>query len=555
MLFKVVAFIFRKFKPNSGSEAYQYTPLSRFSLQRLQIESQRFSYRPLISILVPTYNTPLPLLEKCIDSVRGQVYENWELCIADDNSTSEALKEYLTTLKNEPRITVQFRTHNGHIAACSNTALEMARGEYTALLDHDDELAPEALVELVKVLQTRPTLDFLYTDEDKIDEQGNHFDPVRKPDWSPDTFYSWNYICHLAMFRTTILKRIGGFSAAYNGSQDYELILRFTEQTHQVAHIPKIVYHWRMHSESVAMNTHAKPYAYLNGKKALEDSLKRAGKNAEVEMHLGEMLGMYSVHYALHKQSKISIIIPTRNCAFLVKICIDSIFQQSSYTSYEIILIDNNSDDPAFFQLLEEYAAKYPGIFRVVRAEIPFNFSALMNIGAKAATGDYLLLLNNDTKVISPDWLERMLAHGQQPHTGAVGARLLYKNNTIQHNGIVLHSNGIAEHVYAYEKDQHAPPQAECIRNYPAVTAACLLVEKQKYWEVGGFDENLAVDYNDIDFCLKLGEKGYHNVCLPHVKLHHFESISRGKEKKSMDKYAQYLSERKNFTEKWLTAR
>lgn len=536
----------------SGKSEYSYTAPGSFALQRMRVQSRSFPYQPLISVLIPTYNTPLNFLIQCVESVLNQAYENWELCIADDNSTSEDTIAYLKSLQTNPKIKICFRTTNGHIAINSNSALELATGEYTLLLDHDDVLALDAMFELVKAVQTNPELDFIYTNEDKIDEENVHVDPVIKPDWSPDTFLSWNYICHLAMFRTRILKEIGGFKSDYNGSQDYDLILRVTEKTTHVKHLPKILYHWRMHSESVALNTHAKPYAYLNGKKALEDSLKRRGEQCTVEMHLGEMLGMYTVRYALKAQAKISIIIPTKNCSFLVKICVDSIFEKSSYSNFEIILIDNNSDEPALFKLMEEYKRKYPSQFFSIREEIPFNFSALMNAGSRAATGDYLLLLNNDTRVISADWMESMLAHAQRSHAGAVGARLLFKNNTLQHNGIELHANGIAEHVFSYLKENELPPQADCIKNYAAVTAACLMVSKKKFEEVEGFDENLAVDYNDIDFCLKLKNKGYHNVCLPFVKLYHYESITRGKEKKSMEKYSQYLSERKNFTEKWV---
>jgi O-antigen biosynthesis protein len=550
MLRKFFSFLFRKIRP-AGNSDYNYSAPGNFTLQRLRINSRLFSQKPLISVLIPTYNTPAGLLRQCVESVLHQAYENWELCIADDNSTSAETIDYLNSLRENPKVKILFRKENGHIARCSNSAMELATGEYCALLDHDDVLAQDALYEVVNLLQKEPQLDFIYTNEDKIDEQNKHFDPVYKPSWNPDTFLSWNFVCHLAVFRTSILKNIGGFRPEYNGSQDYDLILRFTEQTKNIRHLPKILYHWRMHALSVAMNTHSKPYAYINGKKALEDALRRRWEKGAVEMHLGEMLGMYTVRYKLYDHPLISIIIPTRDRASLVRTCVQSIFDKSTYRKFEIILVDNNSTETSLTELISEYKKEHPRQFHSIREEIPFNFSALMNAGARAAKGEYLLLLNNDTKVISEDWLEGLLEQAQRTSVGAVGARLLFKNNTIQHAGIELREDALAEHVYSYLRENDLPPQADCIQNYPAVTAAALMVSKAKYDQVKGFDENLAVDYNDIDFCLKLKEAGYHNVCVPFVKLYHYESISRGKEKKSLDKYSQYLAERKNFTEKW----
>jgi len=522
-------------------------------LNTFKEEIEQFTYQPKISIIFPVYNTPAHYLKAAIESVQNQIYGNWELCISDDNSPNSDIKPLLNSYAElDARIRLVFRKENGHISLNSNSALELATGEYVSLLDHDDLLAPDALFQNVKLLNTDRTIDFIYSDEDKIDEKYLFQEPHFKPDWCPENFLSRNYICHFVVIRKILIDKVGGFRKGCEGSQDYDLFLRVTELTSRIKHIPKILYHWRIHPGSTANLEDAKPYAYVSGKKALEDALQRRGMEATVESE-NEMAGYYTVRYKLKHPGKVSILIPSKNRQDLCQVALSSIYELTEYADYEIILINNNSDEPGFFEMVKEWKIKLGDRIQCIDDYGDFNFSRLINKGAAAATGEYLLLLNNDIKVIQPDWITNMAAYAQHNFIGAVGVRLLFPDNTIQHAGVVIGLGGIAEHVFATaDKDENGYfNYLKCINNYSAVTAACMMLHKNVFDEVGGFDEALPVEYNDIDFCLKLIEKGYRNVYLPYVSLYHFESISRGHPHKTKESYKQHLHDIELFKSRW----
>ncbi len=516
-----------------------------------KIEIGKFSYNPKISILVPVYNTPSNFLDATIGSVIDQVYTNWELCLADDNSPSEETKAVLRKYEAlDARIKVAYREKNGHISACTNSAIEISTGEFCVLFDHDDLLAKEALFEIVKFLNVKPEADFIYSDEDKTDGEGLFMEPHFKPDWSPDNLLSRNYPGHLTTMRSAILKEIGGFTIGLEGSQDYDIYLRFTEKTKNIYHLPKVLYHWRMHENSVALNTYSKPYAYIAGQKAIQAAIARRNEPGEVIMHTDEMLGFYTIRYKIKEYKKVSIIIPAKNKPELLRQCVDSIFSKSTYKDFEVLVIDNGSTDKEFIELIKIYENRYPGRFLRYVHDIPFNFSKLINFGAEKAKGDYLLLLNNDTKVITSDWIEAMVEQAQRTSIAVVGAKLLFPDETIQHAGIVFDENNLPVHIFAGDDKHLYNLQLNAINNYPALTGACIMVKRKVFQELEGFDEDFAVEFNDIDFCLRAVEKGYFNVYLPHVELYHYESISRGKSHDSKKGFEKYYEEKNRFSRK-----
>jgi len=520
--------------------------------KRIKKEILHLSHRPLISILLPVYNTDEAWLKKCLDSVRGQLYPHWELCIADDASTAmhvrRILKRYQT---RDRRIRVVFRQANGHISAASNSALLLATGEYVALLDHDDELTPDALYEIVSVIHRQPDTDMIYTDEDKIDGQGKRHSPFFKPDWSPDTFLSLMYTCHLGVYRTALVRRIGGFREGFEGSQDYDLVLRLTEQTEKIRHIPKVLYHWRSIPASSAANFETKGYAQKAGLRAIREALVRRGEGGFVEPIAG-VSGRYRVKYHLQGQPRISIIIPTRDLSDYLETCLTSIFGKTAYDRFEVIVVDNDSREPQTLDLLRRWREKEPSRFRIAPLPIAFNFPALINEGVRHAAGDLVLLLNNDIEVVSKEWLSEMAAQALRPRVGAVGAKLLYPDDTVQHAGVVLGIGGIAGHSHKYYAND-LPGYYDRLRitaNCAAVTGACLMVRKALFQEVGGFDEALSVAFNDIDFCIKLLKAGYYNLCLSHLTLYHHESQTRGPED-TIEKQIRFKGEIDLMKERW----
>lgn len=522
-------------------------------IEAMTQEIATFHYQPKISIAMPVYNVEEKWLRLCIDSILNQVYTNWELCMADDASTDPNVKKILTEYQQlDERIRVVFREQNGHISEATNSALAIATGEFVALLDNDDELAINAFYEVVKVLNENPELDLIYSDEDKIDMDGNRSDPAFKPDWSPDLLLGTNYISHLGVYRRSILEEIGGFRKGYEGSQDYDLVLRFTEKTtkERITHIPKVLYYWRMLPTSTAVDQGSKGYAFEAGLRAVQDALVRRGINGHA-MH-GAANGLYDVYYDIESEKLVSIIIPTKNGYKDVQRCVSSIIEKTTYQNYEIIMADNGSTDPKMHELYAEFEQQLPGRFFVESIDIPFNFSTINNRAAKKAHGEYLLFLNNDTEVITENWLTLMVSFAQQERIGCVGAKLLYPNNTVQHAGVILGLGGVAGHGhYGYPHGDLGYFGRLAINvNYSAVTAACLLMKKADFDAVGGFEEAFTVAFNDVDLCLKVQALGRDNVWLHEAELYHFESQTRGYDDKGKKK-KRFEQEKVMMEEKW----
>lgn len=500
-------------------------------VEKLKNSVGKFKNFPLISIVMPTYNSNIKWLGEVIESVRNQVYPHWELCIADDASTDIEVKILLEKyVQLDPRIKVLFREQNGHISNASNSALEMCTGDFVGLLDHDDLLSPAALYWVADAINSNPDLGMIYTDEDKIDARGTRQSPYFKSDWNLDLFYAHNMFSHFGVYRKTVLDHIGGFRVGFEGSQDYDLALRAMEVIGQdgIFHIPKVLYHWRIHQESTAGGASAKPYAMIAGERAINDHFKRMGVSGSVEFTGYGYRPKYEIP---SPEPLVSVIIPTRNGLALLKKCIDSILLKTLYKYYEIIVVDNNSDEPEILEYLA--GMEKAGIIRVIQDSREFNYSALNNLAAQSAQGKVLALLNNDIEVISPEWMGEMVSHAMRPDIGAVGAKLLYPNNTIQHAGVLLGVGGIANHAHRHFPSEHPGyfSRASLVNCFSAVTAACLFVRKDLYEEAGGLDEhNLSVSFNDIDFCLRLIELGYRNVYTPYALLYHHESATRGYE-------------------------
>jgi len=529
--------------------------LSKDAVKQYKRNINGFEQKPLFSIIMPVYNPPIDLFTKTLDSVIGQLYGYWELCIADDNSSDHEVRETLEKYcKTDDRIKVVYREQNGHISRASNSALELATGEYAVLMDHDDLLREDALYEMAKAINSKGGADLIYTDEDKIDEWGLHSEPHFKPDWCPNNLLSRNYLGHVCTFKTAQIRDVGGWRAGFEGSQDYDLVLRYTEIYSKVLHIPEVLYHWRVHSESAAMSEAVKPYAYRAAQRALTEAMIRRGMEATVDF-LDSFRG-YSIRFGLkNKNAKVSIVIPTKNKTDFLRKCLRSIERKSTYQNFEIIIIDNNSDEKEFFTLMKQYTRQSKIDFKVIHDKEPFNFSRLINLGRKNATGEFLVLLNNDTEIISADWLEAMMEHVQRDDIGVAGAKLLYDNDTIQHAGVIVGLGGAAGHVLVGE-DRDGPGYfnyVNMLNTYSAVTAACFMVKTSVFDQVGGFDENFGTEYNDVDFCLKVREAGYHNLYVPHCELYHYESISRGHPHSTSESYKKHIKEVNLFRKKWKT--
>ena len=520
---------------------------SWFDSQKKITEYKKFKYNPLISVIIPTYNVSKELLSECIDSVLNQSYSNFEICIADDNSTFGETIETLKEYEKNDKVKVVYRKENGMISKASNSALSIAKGEFIVLLDNDDLIEKDALYYIVAVLNKDKSIDMIYTDEDKLDFNGRKMEPHFKPDYSPDTLMSVNYICHLCCMRKSIVDKLGGFRSEFDGSQDYDLFLRFTEVTDKIYHIRKVLYHWRQTKTSTAGYMGNKSYAYIAGKKALEDALKR--RNIKGTVLENPRVSTYLVKYD-NNNPLVSIIIPIKDKAKMTKRCIDSLYEKNTYKNFEIILVDNNSCEDETFKMLDEY--KKRDNFKVIRLECEFNYSYINNEAVKHARGDYLLFLNNDTEVIDSDFIEWMVGYASLSHVGCVGIKLLYHDKLVQHAGVVLGYGGVAGHVYvALSNDDNGLFGRLCMPyDYTAVTAACLMIDKNKFNEVKGFDEKLKVALNDVDLNLKVLEKGYFNVCLSNITMFHYESKSRGFEA-SKEKHERFLSEQEYMKNKW----
>ena len=510
-----------------------------------------FKYKPKVSILIPVYNVKERLLRECIESVLNQYYDNFEICIADDASTKKHIKPILDEYqKKDARIKVEYREKNGHISKASNSALELATGEYIALLDNDDIIPEFALYEVVKKLNSNKKLDMIYSDEDLISDKGKRLEPLFKPDFSPDTLMSKNYINHLGVYRTKILREIGGFRNEYVGAQDYDMVLRFTERTKNIAHIPKVLYHWRKTKGSTALDGEsAKSYAFVAGKKALISALERRKIKGSVTYI--KKTHHYMVDYKARENDYVSIIIPTRDYSETLEKCLASIYKKANKKNFEIIVVDNGSKEAKTKKLFKKYKITHNN-FRILELNVPFNYSYLNNEAAKIAKGNLLLFLNNDIEIITENWLEKMMGYASRDHVGAVGVKLVYPENTIQHGGVMLGMLGLAGHMYINQRRDSLGVSGNLITptNYSAVTAACLMIEKKKFNKVKGFDEKFAVAFNDVDFCLKILEKGKYNVFLPQVEMYHFESKSRGYED-TPEKKERFANEAKMLKSKW----
>lgn len=511
--------------------------LSKNSITQEELKSQhklqkKIKYRPKISIIVPVYNSNVSWLEKCFDSVIAQSYDNWELCIADDKSTHpETILTLKNYLKKDKRIKITFKPKNEHISLASNAASKLATGEFLALLDHDDELTPNALYEIVKLLNKHPEADYIYSDEDKIEVNSNHklVEPFFKPEWSPELFRSIMYTCHLSVFRKKIFEKIGGFRKGYEGAQDWDLVLRITQNTKNIYHIPMVLYHWRKIPGSTSVSqSGAKPYAYIASEKALKDFLTTNHISGHVNQ--GPFLGSYFLRYKITKEKLVSIIIPTKDKVDILKRCVDSIIQKTTYKKYEIVIVDTGSSDPKTKKYYQKITKDSK--IKIIYWSKKFNFSEVNNFAVDHSKGDYLLFLNNDTEVINPDWLDNMVEHIQSDEIGAVGAKLYFPDKTIQHSGVILGlgPDRVAGHPYYHHSDGLGYFGInQLIRNYSAVTGACLLTKREIHHKIGGFDKNLAVSFNDVDYCLKIRQKGYRIVYTPLSKLYHHESVSLGK--------------------------
>ena len=538
--------------PNDYSQWFlRYGSISEGAKKDIQIKLKTLKVFPKISVVLPVYRPSLIWLTEAIESIKNQIYPNWELCIADDASYIPEVTKLLEGYQNsDPRIKVVFCKKNGHISAASNAALELATGDWMALVDHDDLLTEDALYRVVEAINHHSTAKLVYSDEAKIDELGNKFSPYFKCSWNRDLFYSHNLISHLGTYEMSLVRKIGGFRVGYEGSQDHDLALRFIEniQDDQIIHIPRVLYFWRAHAESTASSADAKSYAQVAGEKAINEHFERIGVAAKASSGRGGYRISYDLPEAL---PLVSLIIPTRDAFSLVKQCIESIIKKTSYKNYEIILVDNNSTDPISLEYFKSLGSL--DNVRVIRDERDFNYSALNNNAVKFARGEIIGLINNDIEVINPDWLNEMVSIALQPGVGAVGAKLLYPNNTIQHGGVILGLGGVAEH--SHKNFPRASDgyfgRAGIISSFSAVTGACLLVRKTIFNQVGGLNEqDLAIAFNDVDFCLRVRELGYRNVWTPYAELYHHESATRGTED-TPEKQQRFQNEVKYMMQKW----
>jgi len=546
--------ITNRFTPfsNSYEQWLQQHRLTLLELNKMSTDLLTWDHRPKISILMPVYNTREDYLREALDSVCAQVYPEWELCIADDASTLPSVREVIEEYQQkDSRIKVVWRSENGHISAATNSALELAEGEFVACLDHDDLLAPNALYEVAKVLVEHPDIDMIYSDEDRLAENGTRYFPHFKPDWSPDLFLGTMYTTHLAVYRKSILLNLGGFRKGFEGAQDWDLVLRLTEKTSRIYHLPQVLYSWRCGEGSTAHLSSNKSYAYTAAQRAITEALNNKGIHARVK-EVDGFPGFFRIQRFLTGNPKISIIICSRDKANYSERCVKSIFEKTKYQNFEVLLIDNNSRNQETFRMYERWLALEPDRFRVHKLDIPFNFSLLNNQGVELASGDIVLLLNNDTEVITPEWLEWMAVEAQREEIAAVGAVLLYPNNTIQHAGIVLGISGWAGHVHRGFPAESPGYQGRLLvpSNYSAVTGACMMMRKELYQKLGGLDPHLAVAGGDVEICLRANQQGLRNLLLPDVRLYHYESITRGYEDNS-EKRARFVREIRYVHQRW----
>lgn len=507
--------------------------------------------KPVFSVVMPTYNTPDALLRQAIESVRRQSYPDWELCIADDASKARHVRATLERYAAlDPRIKVVFRERNGHISESSNSALAVATGSHIVLLDHDDELHPDALLWMAEAIAAHSEAALLYSDEDKIDLAGRRFDPYFKPAFDPDLILGQNFICHLGVYRRDVVERVGGFRKGYEGSQDWDLALRVIDAAGDAAivHVPRVLYHWRAIEGSTARGIGEKNYAATAGERAVRDALARRSVDAAVD---GTAAGHVRVRLkAPARPPKVSIIVPTRDKVDLLKVCIDSVLACTDYPDFELVVIDNGSVEPETLDYFE--ALRSVERVRVLPYPHPFNYSAINNFGVRETAGELVCLMNNDIEAIDAGWLEAMVVHALRPGIGAVGAMLYYPNDTIQHAGVLVGAGGVGGHAFGGERRGAGGYMGRLHLTHSAlaVTAACLVVRRTVWDEVGGLDEGLKVAFNDVDFCLRVAKAGYRNLWTPAAELYHHESASRGHED-TPEKQARFKSEVDFMLRRW----
>lgn len=521
---------FNEYKSNQ-SEYDEYIDssgggISKSGKMAIKKKIDAIKIKPLISVVMPVYNTPEIWLRAAIESVVNQIYSNWEFCIVDDASSQPHVKKVLDDYaKRYPNIKVLYRKINGNISTATNDALPLATGDFVALLDHDDELTFDALAEVAFVLDAFPDMDVLYSDQDKMDGDSNRFEPFLKPDWSPDYFRRVMYVGHLLVFRRSLLQEVKGFDPQFDKVQDYEFMFRLSEKTSRITHIPKILYHWRAIEGSLALASDEKKGIEHLQAKAVSAHLARVGIRANVHPHPN-----FSHRVVIEPQPRnsfplVSIIIPTKNAPEHIGKCLDSIFSRSTYSNFEVIVVDNGTTNQEARAILENHSIK------LIAFDEKFNFSRANNLGVEAAQGEYVILLNNDTEIITPSWIEMLLFPLEQEDVVVVGALLLYPDKTVQHAGVVLGCRGTADHVmrhFPFGSDGYAG-SLSCTREVSAVTAACLICRRQDYMDSGGMDEYYATHYQDVDFCLRLATKYSGRVLfVPQAVLYHFEGKSRG---------------------------
>lgn len=549
---KPKGFLSRLFGKESVAEGGYEAWLARHKVDKRTLRRQKhaaFAQKPLISIVIPLYCTPLPYLKELLESVRRQSYENWQLCLADGSPDDKA-KEFIEKhYGREKRIVYRKLEENGGISVNTNEAVALAAGEYLMLCDHDDTLEPDALYEIVKAINDTGA-DVLYTDEDKVSMDGRHyFDPNFKPDFNLFRLRENNYICHIFVVKKSLTDETGLLRSEFDGAQDFDFILRCCEKAQKITHIPKVLYHWRCHMDSTAADPSSKAYAYEAGRKAVREHYQRLGIDAKVEMT--ERPGWYRSHVKVQGNPLISVIIPNKDHTDDLELCLFSMTRKSTYRNYEILIVENNSEKEETFEYYRKLPDRYPKA-RVLTWEKEFNYSAINNFAAKEAKGEYLLFLNNDVEILTPDWMEEMLQNCQQENVAAVGAKLYYPDDTIQHAGVVLGLGGIAGHIMcrASKEDPGYFGRMISVQEISAVTAACMMVKKSDFDAVDGLDETFQVAFNDIDLCMKFRAAGKKIIFTPYAELYHYESKSRGLED-TPEKQFRFDKEVKRFQEKW----
>lgn len=520
-----------------------------------ELEAQKmeqFPVMPKFSIVIPVFRTPEKYLKEMLDSIREQTYGNWELCIADGSPKGQSVEKVLKKYAMEDeRIRYVVLGENRGISGNTNAAMEMAQGDFIVLADHDDRMTPNALYECAKVINENPGCDVVYSDEDKLDMDGGAlFDPHFKPDFNPDLLRSVNYICHLFLAKADLVKGVGGFRQEFDGAQDYDFIFRCTEQAEKICHIPKVLYHWRCHQDSTASNPESKLYAFEAGSRAIMAHYERVGIGA-LKVEKGVDYGIYHTKYKIDGEPLVSVIIPNKDHTADLDLCIRPMLTKGTWKRLEFVVVENNSTDPETFRYYERIQKEFPNV-HVVTWEREFNYSAINNFGVSFAKGPYLLFMNNDIEQIAEDFVEEMLGICQREDVGVVGARLLYEDDTIQHAGVVVGFGGIAGHTFIglHKAENSYFHRAMCAQDYSAVTAACMMSKEEVFEAAGGFSEDLAIAFNDIDYCMKVRAQDKLVVYAPYAVLHHYESKSRGLED-TPEKVARFNREIAIFARKW----